>query len=77
MAYDVFKEVLDEEMNSIGIKQKKPKVVYSKQRQTGEHNNLELDKKRVALPSGKRISKNGKVYFEYRANRTDFKGLKI
>ncbi len=32
---------------------------------------LAADKKRKALPPGKRISKNGGVYYEYRQNRTD------
>jgi len=29
------------------------------------------DKKRKALPPGKRISKNGKVYYAYRKDHTD------
>jgi len=77
MAYSVFKEELEKEMNAVGMKKKKPKVVYSKQRQTGKRIDINADKKRAALPSGKRISKNGKVYYEYRRNRTDIKGLKI
>lgn len=32
------------------------------------------DKVRKAMPPGKRISKTGKVYYEYRKNRTDLKG---
>lgn len=29
------------------------------------------DRKRIALPPGKRMSKMGKLYYEYRKNRTD------
>ena len=77
MPYSVFKEVLDAEMNSIGIKRKKPKVVYSTRHQTGKRISLDADKKRKALPPGKRISKNGRAYYESRQTRSDFAGLKI
>jgi len=77
MSYNVFKEMLKEEMNAVGIKKKKPTVVYSKKRQTGKRIDLTADKKRTAMPAGKRISKNGKAYYEYRKNRTDYPGLKI
>ena len=77
MAYNVFNEVLENEMNSIGLKPKKPKVVYSKKKQTGERLDFDADKKRKALPPGKRISKNGKPYYESRRNRTDIPGLGI
>jgi len=53
---------------------KKTKVVYTKKRQTGS-TKIKKDKKRQALAPGKRISKNGKVYYEYRKNRTDIKGV--
>lgn len=49
---------------------RKPKVVYKKNRQTGK-SDKKMDKKRSALPPGKRISKNGNVYYEYRKNRSD------
>ena len=77
MPYSVFKEVLDAEMNSIGVKSKKPKVVYATRHQTGKRISLEADRKRTAMPSGKRISKNGKIYYESRCNRADLAGLKI
>ena len=77
MPYSVFKETLDAEMNSIGIRAKKPRVVYARQRQTGTRISLDADKKRNAMPSGKRISKEGKPYYEYRKNRADLAGLKI
>jgi hypothetical protein len=77
MAYSVFKEVLDAEMNSIGIKSKKPHVVYATRHQTGTRISLEADRKRKAMPSGKRVSKNGKIYYESRRNRADLAGLGI
>lgn len=71
-----FKEQLEQEYN-IGIKKIKPKVIYSKKRQTGKRKDFEYDKKRKALPAGKRISKSGKIYYEYRKTRSDIQGLNI
>lgn len=39
-------------------------------RQTGK-SNPRIDKKRKALPPGKRLSRTGKIYYEYRRNRSD------
>ena len=39
--------------------------------------NKSYDKKRTALPPGKRISKNGKIYWETRKNRSDAQGKTI
>ena len=36
-----------------------------------------IDVARHAMPSGKRISKTGKIYWETRKNRTDVKGTNI
>lgn len=41
-----------------------------KKRQTGS-THLREDKQKQALPPGRRTSKNGKVYYERRANRSD------
>jgi len=79
MAQLFFKEILREEleeMNAVGLKTKKPQVITHSQRQVGSSNAFR-DKRRVALPSGKRISKTGKVYYEYRKNRTDKVGSKL
>jgi len=35
----------------------------------------EIDKSRKALPPGKRISRTGNVYYEYRKNRSDLNGI--
>jgi hypothetical protein len=38
--------------------------------QKGSSNKI-VDKKRTALPPGKRISRSGKIYWESRKNRSD------
>ena len=50
------------------VKKSAPKKAVK--RQTGT-SNIALDKLRQAKPAGKRTSKGGNVYYEYRANRTD------
>lgn len=37
----------------------------------GTHYSTKLDKKRKAMPPGKRVSATGKIYYEYRRNRAD------
>ena len=54
------------------------KVVYSKNKQTPvKKHNKRMDSKLKASLPGKRISKSGKIYYEYRANRSDKKGKRI
>ncbi len=68
-----FREMLKEEAEkekAIGMKKPKPQVVYKKDIQHGS-TNIYRDKRLTAMPPGKRISKTGKIYFEYRANRSD------
>ena len=48
-----------------------------KEHQTGIRKSLLADSKRFALPVGKRTSKRGKAYTEYRKNRTDLMGKNI
>ena len=43
---------------------------YSQPHQTG-HTTKPLDIRLKALLPGKRLSKNGKIYYEYRMNRSD------
>lgn len=75
-----FREILREEIKesggAIGLKKKKPKVITVSDRQTGTSNAFR-DSRRKALPSGKRISKAGNVYYEYRKNRTDKVGSNL
>jgi len=42
--------------------------------QTGK-TNLARDRKLSAKPIGKRVSKSGGIYYEYRRNRTDVRGI--
>ena len=72
----MLKEEIKELGGSIGMKKKKPQVVYKKDIQHGS-TNVYRDKRLTAMPSGKRISKTGKVYYEYRKNRTDKVGSKL
>jgi hypothetical protein len=51
------------------------RVVKESNFQTGITKNNLRDNKIKALASGKRISKTGKIYYEYRANRTDIGGM--
>jgi hypothetical protein len=55
---------------------KKPTIVYTKNKQTGT-SNKPIDKTRHALPPGKRISKLGKPYYEYRQRHTDKPGTML
>ena len=57
--------------SAVGFKNQRRNLKY-KEHQIGR-SNISVDKKRDALLSGKRISKNGKVYYEYRKNRSDLK----
>ena len=51
-------------------KKKLPRTIKESKYQIGK-TNLELDKKRVALKPGKRLSKEGNIYWENRKNRSD------
>ena len=44
--------------------------------QVGKTNKV-VDRRRTALPPGKRVSRNGKTYWESRANRSDLAGSKV
>lgn len=57
-------------------KYSKPKVLKIVNYQTGKRKSLRIDRKRKALPPGKRRSKSGKIYWETRRNRTDLKKRK-
>lgn len=51
------------------------RVLKASTRQTGR-SNTKLDKARKAMQPGKRRSASGKIYYEYRKNRTDRRGRK-
>jgi len=50
-------------------KGKKVYVLRDSKHQTGKIKNIKQDKRLKALHSGKRKSKSGKIYYEYRKNR--------
>jgi len=52
-------------------KGKKVYVLRDSKHQTGKIKNVKQDKRLKALHSGKRKSKSGKIYYEYRKNRSD------
>jgi hypothetical protein len=59
----------------LGFKNKRKNLKY-REHQIGGTNKI-IDSKRDALLSGKRLSKNGKVYYEYRKNRSDLRDSNI
>lgn len=62
-------------MDFIGLKNQRRNLKIQKDR-TGK-TNLPRDKVRHALLAGKRISKNGNIYFEGRVNRSDASGSNV
>jgi len=54
-------------------KKSRGRTIKLSQRQTGKSKNLARDRKLKALPPGKRRSASGKVYYEYRQNRSDLR----
>jgi len=73
---EMLKEEIEEMGSTIGLKKKKPQVIYGDRKQHGK-TNIYRDKRRKALPPGKRISKTGKPYYEMRLNRSDKIGSKL
>lgn len=51
---------------------KMPKVLETVKFQKGK-THMKIDKIKEAMPPGKRLSKKGNIYYEYRKNRTDLK----
>lgn len=45
--------------------------------QTGKRKDIFADAARGALEPGKRMSRNGRIYWETRVNRSDLKGKRI
>ena len=56
----------------MNIFNQKPKSLTQRKNQTGK-SDYQRDKTRLAMPSGKRLSKNNKIYYEGRKNRSDLK----
>jgi hypothetical protein len=70
-----FDEEKRKEFEAIGVRSKRRNLRTLKQ--TGKIGDLERDLARKSLLPGKRISKNGKTYWETRKNRTDAKNSKL
>lgn len=68
----LFKNEIKKEKSIMGFKSPQ-KVVKIVNHQLGK-TNIKRDKVRKAISPGKRISKTGKVYYEYRKNRSDLIG---
>ena len=72
---DLFKKEMKKEKSAMGFKNLS-KSLTRVEHQTGT-SDKKRDEVRKAMPSGKRISKTGKVYYEYRKNRSDLFGKQI
>jgi hypothetical protein len=75
---DMFKEEYakeKQEFNALGLKSQRRNLKY-REHQIGS-TDKDIDSKRKALLVGKRISKAGKIYYEYRKNRGDLRGSSI
>ena len=70
----MFKQMLKEDYNSTGMKSARRIVKVLPQKGKSVKS---VDEKRKAMPSGKRISKTGKVYWETRKNRSDVRGTSV
>ena len=60
-----------QEMGALKFRNQRRNLKY-KSHQTGK-SVKSIDEKRKALAPGKRVSKSGKIFYEYRKNRTDLK----
>ena len=72
---DVFSTELEKEYSAIGVKHRGT-TVKPVPHQTGR-TTKKIDKTLNALAPGKRVSRYGNVYYEYRKNRSDMKGTKL
>ena len=74
---DLFKEEIEnekKEFNALSLRSKRRNLRQLPQVGT---TSVDEDKKRKALLSGKRISRNGNTYWETRKNRSDQKGSMV
>ena len=71
----LFESEMKKEYSAIGFKNQRRNLKY-KPHQIGK-SDKKRDEERKALLMGKRVSKAGKIYYEYRKNRGDLKGSTI
>ena len=69
---DFIKSEMDSEFEAVGFKNQRKNLKKSDY-QIGKTIKI-IDEKRKALLPGKRMSKEGKIYYENRKNRSDLKG---
>jgi len=70
---DFIKAEIDKEFQAIGFRNQRRNLKQLKQ--VGKSNTVRDEHLKALLP-GKRISKNGNIYWETRKNRSDKKGSK-
>jgi len=75
MFFDKAVKEANKSFSAVGFKNQRRNLKY-KEHQVGK-SNISRDKKRNALLAGKRKSKTGKIYYEYRKNRSDLKGSNV
>jgi hypothetical protein len=68
---EFLRSVIREEIDGSAIGSRSLRKVVRRLPQVKVKHNMQIDASRHALPAGKRISKNGKVYWETRSDRTD------
>lgn len=71
---DFIRSELRREFEAVGLKTKRKNLRELPQRGTSIP---EIDRRKRALLPGKRVSKNGKIYWETRKNRSDAKGRSV
>jgi len=74
ISMNFIKSEIDKEFSAVGFKNQRRNLKVLPQIEKNKVVSIERDKQRKALMPGKRISKNGKEYWETRANRSDSKG---
>ena len=72
---NLFKKEMGKEKSAMGFKDLSKSLTRTGH-QTGT-SDKKRDEARKAMPSGKRISKTGKIYYESRKNRSDVFGKNI
>jgi hypothetical protein len=71
---DLISSEMDSDFNAVGLKNQRRNL---RQLPQVGGSNKPIDASRKALLAGKRISKNGKTYWETRRNRSDQKGTTV
>jgi hypothetical protein len=72
---NLFDKEMKKERSALGFKSLK-KSLSRRGEQTGK-SDIKRDRKRKAMPPGKRRSKTGKIYYESRRNRSDLFGERV